>query len=55
MKKLEISQMENLQGGLTCKQAGYLTNVGMVAGIFGAEIGWMIGGAYFSWYLSNCV
>ena len=42
MKKLDVIQMESLQGGLTCRQAGYLTNVGLVMMMTG--IGASIGG-----------
>ena len=58
MKKLEISQMENLQGGkMTCRKAGYLTNVGlalMFTGI-GAEVGGVLAGGMFGWYIEHCM
>ncbi len=57
MKKLDVIQMESLQGGLTCRQAGYLTNVGLVmmmTGI-GASIGGVVAGGMFGWYLEHCM
>lgn len=42
MKKLEISQMENLQGGKLCSSEGYTA-----AGAVGWVIGGALGGALF--------
>lgn len=58
MKKLEISQMENLQGGfeMTCRKAGYLTNVGIVSMVFGAGgFGGALVGIFGAWYVEHCM
>lgn len=58
MKKLDLLQMEDLQGGeLTCRKAGYLTNVGlalMMTGI-GTSVGGVLAGGMFGWYLEHCM
>lgn len=58
MKKLDLLQMEDLQGGkLTCQSAGYLTNVGlalMMTGV-GASVGGVLAGGMFGWYLEHCM
>ena len=56
MKKLEISQMENLQGGkLSCRTAGYLVNVGLFSALVGAEfVAVALVGIYVAYYLEHC-
>ena len=56
MKKLEILQMENLQGGkLSCRTAGYLVNVGLFSALVGAEfVAGALVGIYGAYYLEHC-
>lgn len=46
MKKLDFTQMENLQGG-SVKQCNYVGSVLLLLGVAGSSEGWGIGVALF--------